>query len=493
MSWDSFSRCILEFQNLFHVFPQLLYSILKIQIYDLHLKANTEEAKKLYHLNFGGLSNCGMIRTHQHFFSLFKSNENVVKEAISSEFQNLKDEFFREFEKLLSELLSKEPIYLMKSEKKLLNFKQTILKSLPQYEMTAVEKKISEKVRESPSNRRQLSNLSEFMANLQKVEIFNVLSSFKNEVDSTLTPIINSQAQEKCNKVNEVEVKSKQENILTESEVLSCPPNQALIASNFRLDDPSLNINFLEKSLIEKVIKKETVKQKTPFLKEFNPKFMKKENIDKKILRRFRKYVRNCIGNEASHSNDHDSYNESIQESSIGKHNGENSFIQFFAYKKVLPPFKVGSLHFKSFSAEYLAWVFSDQQLKNYYETFAEELTDKITEELINDYNLKVNDSKICDKLPHYIKNLSNFYGNETEEIVTAQFNNCKSAQSVKSDKDSSTNLTVMNIECNSIIEEEKERTSEQRLEDFIGLWPDNDITNLHNLDAFDCQYIRFV
>jgi hypothetical protein len=216
---------------------------------------------------------------------------------------------------------------------------------------------------------------------------------------------------------------------------------------------------------------------------------MKKENIDKKIIRRFRKFVRSCLGIDSSH--DQDSCVTSIKDISLGKSQVDTSFTHFFAYKKVLPPFNNGTINFKSFSSEYLSWVFSDQQLKSLYETFADELSDKISEELINDYNLTVNDTKICSKLPYYIKNLSNFYGDESEETLVSQFNNCKSTKSSKSDKDS-TNLTVMNIECNS--EEEKERTSEQRLEDFIGLWSDNDhINRIHRLDAFNFGSIGFI
>ena len=61
--------------------------------------------------------------------------------------------------------------------------------------------------------------------------------------------------------------------------------------------DPNSNYNnFTKKYTIENNIKKR-FRDIHPFLKNFNPKFLKKENIDKKIFRRFRKFVKSLYKN----------------------------------------------------------------------------------------------------------------------------------------------------------------------------------------------------
>lgn len=95
-------------------------------------------------------------------------------------------------------------------------------------------------------------------------------------------------------------------NSIRESKLLSLPPYIERIKENkfFNISDPSLNINFFERGVVYKSKKKEKIKNKTPFLKKFHPKFMKKENIDKKILRKFRKFVRNYVNkNEIFYNN----------------------------------------------------------------------------------------------------------------------------------------------------------------------------------------------
>ncbi len=46
LSWDYFSRSILEFNQLFHAFPSLLFSLQKLQIYDLVIRGKLKEAKE---------------------------------------------------------------------------------------------------------------------------------------------------------------------------------------------------------------------------------------------------------------------------------------------------------------------------------------------------------------------------------------------------------------------------------------------------------------
>ena len=56
--------------------------------------------------------------------------------------------------------------------------------------------------------------------------------------------------------------------------------------------DPYSNYNNFTKKYKVKINQKKRFRDIHPFLKSFNPKFLKKENIDKKIFRRFRKFVK---------------------------------------------------------------------------------------------------------------------------------------------------------------------------------------------------------
>ena len=56
--------------------------------------------------------------------------------------------------------------------------------------------------------------------------------------------------------------------------------------------DPNSNFNNFTRKYEIKTNPKKRFRDIHPFLKTFNPKFLKKENIDKKIFRRFRKFVK---------------------------------------------------------------------------------------------------------------------------------------------------------------------------------------------------------
>jgi len=74
------------------------------------------------------------------------------------------------------------------------------------------------------------------------------------------------------------------------------------------------------KFLVNKKSDKEAtkIKYKIPFLKEFNIKFTKRENIDKKVLRKFRKFIKDKI--KKGH----------INLSNFGLNNTQKEFWNFF-------------------------------------------------------------------------------------------------------------------------------------------------------------------
>lgn len=412
MTWDAFSRRILEFQNLFYVFPQLLYSLLKIQIYDLLLKANAEEAEKLYYRNFGMLSHYSkFIQTHRHFFSLFRAEEDVTRQAINEEYANLKHEFFVEFENLISESLSYEPIYLFKSKKKI-NFKQTVLCLLSEFPVSPIERLIFEKIQEFTDSSYQLSIIGIFMGNLQRSNLFNILSCIKPDIElsSQVEEIISPLSQEVLYSNKAIENSINIENSLPLHELpqdfadpSAIPIINCDISMPFAKYDPCLNLNRLERPLAAPSEAK--FKFDIPFLKFFKPKFMKRDNINKKIIRRFRRFVKFRIELE-----------QGIQNYMLNIANDSDANIEYrFAFSNALPPFRIADQEFKSFNSKYLFWLFANSKLRSHFEAFAQEDAIKLSNELINYYNLEINESMICCKLIFYVENLSKFYSNSKE------------------------------------------------------------------------------
>ena len=96
----------------------------------------------------------------------------------------------------------------------------------------------------------------------------------------------------------------------------------------------------------------------------FNPRYSRKVNIAKKIVRKFKKYLKS-------------------RQSSI-----QYNFWVSFTKEKYLPPFKYEDLEFKSFSHSYLRWLFSNDGGIELYQDY---ITEKGESELINifkEYNI---------------------------------------------------------------------------------------------------------
>ena len=165
--------------------------------------------------------------------------------------------------------------------------------------------------------------------------------------------------------------------------------------------DPNSNYNNFTKKYEIKNNPKKRFRDIHPFLKTFNPKFLKKENIDKKIFRRFRKFVRSIYRT-----------NKNLP---LFKKNP--LFWQKFYSKNLLPPVKImlsqnGQLiEHKSFNTQYLIWLFNQEGTSELFEMFAKNETENVIKNFIEEYDLS--DSKepdIIGKLREYIKYIPEIY-----------------------------------------------------------------------------------
>ena len=169
------------------------------------------------------------------------------------------------------------------------------------------------------------------------------------------------------------------------------------------LTDPYSNYNNFTKKFVIKENKKKRLRDIHPFLKTFNPKFLKKENINKKILRKFRKFFK--------------SYYKNNKNSPIISKN--ELFWKKFFINNLLPPVKIEEnegeiIEHKSFNTKYLLWLFNQEGANELFKLFIEKEKENIINNFISEYNLhKSNEPNIIEKISKYIDYIPEIYDNE--------------------------------------------------------------------------------
>jgi hypothetical protein len=157
--------------------------------------------------------------------------------------------------------------------------------------------------------------------------------------------------------------------------------------------------NYVRKDFVPKVKRDlENLKEKIPLLKNFNPTYTKKNNIDKKILRKFKQFIKDNSGNL-----------------DLGS---ENSFIRKFIKENLFPPMRFKDemeqeIEFKSFNTKYLIWVFNKEGILELYENFLLIEGKNVIEQIIKDYNLTSdNYRKEVEELQIYLFHLGKVFSN---------------------------------------------------------------------------------
>jgi hypothetical protein len=174
--------------------------------------------------------------------------------------------------------------------------------------------------------------------------------------------------------------------------------------------DPNSNFNNFTRKYEIKTNPKKRFRDIHPFLKTFNPKFLKKENIDKKIFRRFRKFVKALYKKDRNYP--------------IFTKNP--LFWQKFYMKNLLPPVKIMLNHnghlieHKSFNTQYLVWLFNQKGTSELFESFIKDESENVVNNFIYEYNLnKSKEPNIIEKLKQYIKYIPEIYSSNDEKDKT--------------------------------------------------------------------------
>ena len=161
-------------------------------------------------------------------------------------------------------------------------------------------------------------------------------------------------------------------------------------------NDPHSNYNQLLKENFPKNINNN--KRNSLIDNNFHPKFIKKENVDKKIFRFFRNFIKE----------------KSVTENNIVILKNSSFWINF-SQKNLLPPMRYidnnNNVIFKSFNSNYFIWLFSQEGTNELFNQFLKEEGNLLLNKFIMKYNLK-NDNEEISNLKKYLFNIPNIYRN---------------------------------------------------------------------------------
>jgi len=162
-------------------------------------------------------------------------------------------------------------------------------------------------------------------------------------------------------------------------------------------DDKEKKNKFVVNKVAKEKENVKTMKYKIPFLKEFNIKFTKRENIDKKLLRKFRKFLKDKIRKGT------------INLESFDLNEPQKEFWYNFASENLMPPMvysdSVENVEFKSFNTNYMVWLLSHKASVELYNYYLEEKMADVINTFTSKYNIKKSD-ELC-QLNTYIKHFA--------------------------------------------------------------------------------------
>lgn len=240
----------------------------------------------------------------------------------------------------------------------------------------------------------------------------------------------------------------------------------------------SSNFYNCRKEYIPHIKQRELIKNKILLIKNFNPNYTKRANIDKKILRKFKHFLKENNSKNAKNS-------EILQNLNLQA----KQFINKFLSENLFPPVKVAeNVEFKSFNTSYLLWLFSKGGIAELYELFVKDHGKEVLDTLISDYSLE-DDKVSVEHLQNYIYNLAeatahnnNNTGNTTTLKTISYLDKGKYDLSVNT---ANTNLTTISL-TNKINTHEAPLNPLEVYENYVGL--DFDIVPIKN-NLFDIKY----
>jgi len=183
-----------------------------------------------------------------------------------------------------------------------------------------------------------------------------------------------------------------------------------------------------------------------PFLKKFSPKIIKREVLDKIILRKFRKFLK-C----------------KVKSQKLNKYHPGFQFWKEFASKKLLPPMtyknELESVEFKSYNWMFTTWLIAKNGALDFYSNFVKEKKHNLVQTFKNKVKLEIK-GDIEVEFNHIVAYLDNYC-----EIHTSNYSNYTNSCSILKENTEKTKEIVKEIAKDST--HIKEETRELHSDDF--------------------------
>ena len=274
----------------------------------------------------------------------------------------------------------------------------------------------------------------------EKNNNFNKINNFKNKN----LKINNNNDNNKNNNNNNIIINNNSESIT----------NNFNSIGNKRNSKISINSKSSNKSYKSDLRKKK--------IKEFKFKQLKRENVDKKILRKFKKFLKHILKNKNEKENDNE----------VKNYISNNEFWFDYIKMNLMPPFCYDKekISFKSFNTQYLCWFFEHKFSLELFNIFIKNNYDDLLELIVNAYNLNEQSDDFV-LLKTYINTMPLIYGKESQNKSTA----CSSNDNKPIDDEINNNQISIEEEDNKICDDKN--FGNMILEnDFI-----HDINNINN------------
>ena len=229
------------------------------------------------------------------------------------------------------------------------------------------------------------NNKNEFIIDTSSKNLQHICDEdkFNNDFDSY-------KGKDKINKINN---KNNNKNIIHFEEI-----NTNINIPNTQKNQEKKEINKKYNNKKKKNKTEETIFNQLPYLNSFKPKYIKRETIDKKIIRSFKNYV------VKEYKANHLVINDKTMD--------QNFFINF-VNGNLLPPLDFHDINtdeyikFNSFNCSYLLWFFSKKGVKEIYNQFINEKGKEFTEDLSQYYEISTEEKN---QLNSYIMNFPNIF-----------------------------------------------------------------------------------
>jgi hypothetical protein len=203
-------------------------------------------------------------------------------------------------------------------------------------------------------------------------------------------------------------------------------------------------------------------------IKEYKFKQLKRENVDKKILRKFKKYLKGKSKDK--------------KDNEIKNYIKNNEFWSEYIKQNLMPPFNYEKekVTFKSFNTQYLCWFFEHKFSLELFNFFIKEKYDNLIHEIKQANNLKEN----CDDfslIKNYINTMPLIYGKENQNRSTDCSSNPKPIDDEINEVDEKNKINELNNQINIDDDKKIDNNDNMLIENENEFFNNNNNSNIDN------------